>query len=388
MKIRIHVIILFFVFTIIYSLNIFAEWKKIQGPLNGMIKINGVVGFYAGTDSGVYSFNDTENTWILLQGSPKNITSLFNNMTAGTRDSGIYENIPKVGWLKWCCVSLSTINDVLYLMNNYLIATNNGLYIADLQKQNSNAYLINSSIGKVNAIAATPYDYRLSNPIGIYSTYYYIYAGTDSGIFFNRNMTDINGSNTFLQQWERINNGLKSLKITALTSPTGVYFQDTNFIFAGTEVGIYYSLNRGQNWYQYTDGKVFFDSYVTAIHYSYPYLYAATYNNGIAYIWRLPISDILPTNINKFNKFLFNKQSIEFNVSNNILKYKLSKTSDVEIRIYDLKGKVVYNTRFYNQMQGEYLFSLMQRGINAGVYILELKAVGNKIQKPINIIRR
>jgi len=381
------------IFIIMSYLQSYAKWERTSVPENGQMKINAICcgDLYAATDSSLYISYDTGATWQIINGAPKNILSLDckNFVFIGTKEEGIIEKHPGGAWIRYGLSRLGAIYSIKFILPPayFFIGTDNGIYIYDYLLSDTNQ-ITHIFYQKVKALAATYYNSYYIRPTTYTMNYYYFYASTDIGIYFaDLSFNSETKETKYIKNWSLINDSIKN--ITSLASPYDYFNSNTNIILAGTSNnGIFISFNKGLSWKEFNEGLD--ELNVTTL--CYPegnilYLFAATYTNGKASIWRRPLTDI--TSVTTIPKNIHSQASnLEFNVSNNILKYKLSKTSDVEIRIYDLKGKVIFNTRFYNQMQGEYLLSLMQRGINAGVYILELKAVGNKIQKPINIIRR
>jgi ligand-binding sensor domain-containing protein len=383
---------IFIMFLLISIGFIYGDWERIN---DSFFKNIGIIhdfskagcAIQAATDSGVFWSGDSGKTWKMMANSPKNVLSLDDNTIAGTRDSGIYDRMGDQ-WSKKGSIEISPINAIIDIWGNYIIGTNSGLYHRYYNKDSKNKFGLDYY--KINSLSSKIIKYLTVgiHPIEEIGSINNVYVGSDSGFFMAQIYVYYDSPLAGSANWQSRNNGLTNLKIRAVAAPEFEYVLLAGIILIGTEDGVFISVDTGLTWKAFNEGLGDERKNITALEYTdCSFLYAATYSNGQTTIWRRPLTDI--TSVTTIPKNIHSQVSnLEFNVSNNILKYKLSKTSDVEIRIYDLKGKVVYNTRFYNQMQGEYLFSLMQRGINAGVYILELKAVGNKIQKPINIIRR
>lgn len=370
-----------------------ADWVKVATvPINGDQKINALsIGFdstglkkaiFVGLDSGVFYSTDTGYTWVSVPGSPKNIRSLADNVAAGTLDSGFYDWWGRV-WRSDGLAGLGSINAISLPGNLFLLGTNTGVYCNVLNTKNPS--LIGLSNYKINAIATTLYNWNLALNTG----YGYIYAGTDSGVYLSNYFMQSNPTPPFVNAvWIQKNNGLPSKNISCLISalhPSSVS-QDTNYVLAGTSLGVYLSRDKAENWISFNEGLT--DKNVTALTYKdgvLSYNFVATFSNNKAVLWKRPLSEIASVSSSRFAKTTLRTEMSIF--SNSILRYTIVTAGPISIRVFDVQGGIVLSEKLQEQGIGEHTYSLAKLKMLTGNYVLEFSAGQNVIRKAFVIVR-
>lgn len=154
---------------------------------------------------------------------------------------------------------------------------------------------------------------------------------------------------------------------------------DTNIIWAGTEIGLFESLDGGVSWNYADNGlpavgiwqmKIVNDQIVLATH-----------GRGI---WTLETSEIVGTiDIAKSNiKFGVYPNPIQ---SFSTISFKLDEAQKVEISIYSLSGKLMKNI-FNEKVTGEQKVKFDRKGMVTGTYIISLKTKSGVTSRKIIVI--
>ena len=77
--------------------------------------------------------------------------------------------------------------------------------------------------------------------------------------------------------------------------------------------------------------------------------------------------------------FLYQNYPNPFN-PNTIIKFKIKRTSDVSLKIYDISGKLIDGIFYENVHTGEYQYEFDGTGLTSGVYFYRLSADGNVVE--------
>ena len=62
---------------------------------------------------------------------------------------------------------------------------------------------------------------------------------------------------------------------------------------------------------------------------------------------------------------------------NTIIKFKIKRTSDISLKIYNVGGKLIDGVFYKNVHTGEYEYEFDGKGLTSGVYFYRLSADGN-----------
>jgi hypothetical protein len=188
-----------------------------------------------------------------------------------------------------------------------------------------------------------------------------LFAGTTVGVFIS---TD-NGTS-----WTPANTGLPdSISVYSFT------FSGST-ILAGTSKGVFLSGNNGTSWADFNTGLS--ATNVGFLAYNSSNLFAGTQGGGV---WRRPQSDIPAVST---KQYVNPTEKFNISLNNMLLKYTLPATSDVSVRIFDLKGRSVFSSITRRQSTGLHTLPLTTvHGLSSGSYILEFSAGVYKVCKTI-----
>ena len=190
-----------------------------------------------------------------------------------------------------------------------------------------------------------------------------LFAGTiDAGIFLSKD----NGAS-----WKAVNNGLANLSIQSLA------VSGSN-LFAGTMgSGVFLSTNSGANWKSFNEGSINNSIYNLTI--SDTNLYAST-GNGV---WRRSLLEIA-TGVKGGQNDMPQKYLLLQNYPNpfnpiTIIKYSVSKTSFVTIKVYDILGREIKTLVNSEKLWGDYEIKFDGSNLTSGIYIYRMHA-GNFVE--------
>ena len=151
---------------------------------------------------------------------------------------------------------------------------------------------------------------------------------------------------------------------------------DTNIIWAGTEIGLFESIDNGKSWHYADNGLPAVGIWQMKIVNN--QIVLATHGRGI---WTLDVEEIVTTNNPEENNIGFNiypnpvskKSFIDFNVNS---------ITRVDISLYSLDGKKLKNIVNRN-MQGKQKIAFDRDNLLPGIYILTLKTMHGTSSKKI-----
>lgn len=164
-------------------------------------------------------------------------------------------------------------------------------------------------------VAGGPSDFRVDALLIIGEK---VYAGTDGGGVFMSSDYGIN--------WTEVNDGLESSFVLSLDTAAG-------YLYAGTESGIFYSPNQGTRWINLNDG-IMTGMDVLAISASEHYIVAGTYTG----LWKRLLSDLVELDM---THFISNPQITLYPNPSNSLMHISSSIQFSIAKIYDVKGNLL-----------------------------------------------
>ena len=336
---------------------------------------------FAGTnDSGVYFSTNNGLSWTQTALNNQTIWSLAlsgNNVFAGTSFNGVYHSTNN--GLNWNQTSLNnkTIysliingNSIFAGTNDYgvYLSTNNGLNWNQTSLYNQVVWSLASSGNNIFAGTSSngvylSTDNGLSwtqtslNNLFIFSLTIsgnYIFAGTDYGVYFSTN-NGLSWAQTFLN-----NHWINSLAV------------NENNVFAGTYYGVYLSTNNGTNWLQRNEGfpvDISIESFCIINN----YIIAGTDYNSV---WRRYLPELVgvkkKSNSTPSNIQLFQNYPNPFNPYSKI-KMQIAKLGEVQLKIYDILGRVVATLVNEKLQPGTYEVEFDGSNYPSGIYFYTLK---------------
>lgn len=159
-----------------------------------------------------------------------------------------------------------------------------------------------------------------------------------------------------------------------------------NYLFAGTENGIFLTTNNGLNWIQKNQG---FDTVrsVGELFIANNYIFAGTFEQSI---WRRPLSEII--GIQKISSEVPTKYSLLQNYPNpfnpsTIIRYEIPKSCFVKLVIYDILGKEVEILVNEKQNEGTYEVTFYVSKYQSGVYFYKLETENYSETKKMLLIK-
>ncbi|MEZ4919786.1 MAG: T9SS type A sorting domain-containing protein [Saprospiraceae bacterium] len=163
--------------------------------------------------------------------------------------------------------------------------------------------------------------------------------------------------------WQNISNGLPNVPVNAI-----LYDEETNFLFVGTDIGVYYTDADEINWQVFGEGlpNVYvFDLKVRAATRT---LYIGTHGRGVwsADLTQLPVGTETLADSGQRTKLYPNPASsrVYFNSAN-------PHRADFQLRVMDVHGRQVLEQNWKNQAIGELSFST--QFLSNGIYYVELR---------------
>jgi hypothetical protein len=238
-----------------------------------------------------------------------------------------------------------TNNDYMYLAidGSFWYTTNAG----ELWLQSD----LNLGSGRINSIAVHPAD---PSKIAIATTNNQkIYVSTDNGLTFTPIRWDLPAFASLAVVWQ--NNGNDGL-------------------YVGMNYGVYYTDNDlGNSWTLFNNGLPNVRINELEINTADNKIYAATYGRGL---WR---SNLYDSNLSVDN-FEFDELSMYPNPAKNEVNIKWNTTEDVNVRIYNLQGKLIF---FSKNVKFSETFKIDVSPFEAGTYFVKLNTDKGEITKKL-----
>jgi photosystem II stability/assembly factor-like uncharacterized protein len=399
--------------TIFLTADTGASWSQINISLKNVDIFTLAVSdkyIFAGTQGrGIFLSDNDGDSWTAanngLSGRGLLINTIFpnnNNVFVGTYGAGIF--LSKNNGVSWSPMNNGlnqyglSVNAIAKIGTTIIIGTDNnsgGFYLSDDTGNSWKARHINiSSISAVTSLAVNGNNiFAGTSTLGVFrssdsgkawvpdtigltsknitsllikdST---IFAGTNTGGVFK---SKINGSS-----WTAANNGLSDPYVTALTTVGDTIFLGTGYMSGG----VYFSSNNGDSWVSMNDGMTNGQIYGLAV--KGRNIFAGTLGNSV---WRRSLNNLV--SIKPYDSRIQNSWENIINLRNRILQYSLPKSCFISIRVYDIKGKLIYSVANNMQSAGLHSLSLSTMNFSSGSYIIEFDLGGYKTQKCIPVIR-
>ena len=394
-----------FVLVIHFTFNIDnceAQWVQVSSGINTSMNIYSLIAIgsniFAGSDSGVYFSTNNGTSWTKTALNNKIVYSLAavgNVLYAGTGSSGVLSS-PNNG-ANWTQTSMNTQTVYSLLVNGNIIfagASGNGVYytttsgtswvltnlgshtVLSLAASGTNIYAGTSLAGIYRSTnngvnwAQTSMSSSSFKSLAISSSYYYAGAYSLSGSNGIYRSTD-GGSWTLV--------GLNSINVLALIA-------SGNYIFAGTDNGIYESTNYGTNWIIKNQG-ITTVPHMEALLIPNNYVFAGS--NG-ASVWRRPLEDFI--GIKNISTEIPSEYSLSqnypnpFNPTTNI-RFEIPKSGNVNLVVIDALGREIETLVNEKQSAGIYEATFDASAYPSGVYFYKLTTDGFNETKRMILIK-
>lgn len=313
---------------------------------------------FAGTfGGGVFISVDSGSSWSAASGGLSNLyINCFyfsgNNIYTGTSDTlgnsgGVFAST-NYG-TNWSFAGLSGLSvRALIASGNFLLAGTgyNGTSGGIFRTSNGGANWIISNYG----LPGFGLEVNHLSSIGAN-----IYAGTGTGVYLSIN----NGGS-----WESISLQLSNVRVLSIA-------QFNSNLFAGTPNGVYVTTNYGVNWNLRNQGFVS-GIYVRKLLTAGINLYAGTKEHSV---WRRDANEII--GIRKTSEVVPDKFFLGQNYPNPFnnkskIKYEIFETASVDITVFDVKGKKIFNLAEGNHSAGAYEIIFDGSKLASGVYFYKL----------------
>jgi photosystem II stability/assembly factor-like uncharacterized protein len=172
--------------------------------------------------------------------------------------------------------------------------------------------------------------------------------------------------------WTNINNGLSG----------GAYaFAATgNNLFAGTGGGVFLTTNNGDLWTSVNTGLTDMSIASLAVNNGYVFAGSSTGN-----IWRRPLSEMVAV---RYTQGPLQTQKA-FNLHldcNNILKYTLGEDASVSLKVYDIRGRLIFSSANNRQSTGPHSLLLSAGRLSSGSYVVDFTAGSFRTQKRVAVM--
>jgi len=163
--------------------------------------------------------------------------------------------------------------------------------------------------------------------------------------------------------------------------------RDRKILYIATDIGVMVSYNDGQYWQILGTG---YPSYIPVhdltFHEPTLKLVAWTHGRSSFSIMLPPISGIHHNGNNEISFKLYDNYPNPFNGST-VIKYSLSKQSQIKFSIYDITGRLILNLDEGKKSSGTYNHILNLQNHSSGVYILKLEVNNYSSTKKLVLIR-
>lgn len=203
-----------------------------------------------------------------------------------------------------------------------------------------------------------------------------VYA-TVSGFRWDEALPHVYKSIDLGETWESISGNLPELPVNQMV----IDYEDSNEIIVGTDAGIYMTIDGGENWESITGNLPMVPVVSFKLIPETKDLYAATY--GIS-TYKINLNDVnvgVQNIANSNNDFslLWIKSDVNYiQLENNV-------STHFEMKIYNLAGQVVYQSKLGQLNTGKYQFEIPLSLKQNAVYIIEITSDSEKESIKVNI---
>ncbi len=159
-------------------------------------------------------------------------------------------------------------------------------------------------------------------------------------------------------------------------SALSLVWQDNHMdgLYLGMNYGVYYIDNSSTEWENFNNNLPNVMINELEINYADNRLYAATYGRGI---WSSPVFD---KTLSTKNNNLLTSVKIFPNPSVDFINIQLNKQLKTSIRLYDLKGQMIY---FSKDISSESTYQMQTHNLTSGTYFLKINNKNGTIIKKI-----
>ncbi|MBL0106982.1 MAG: T9SS type A sorting domain-containing protein [Ignavibacteria bacterium] len=181
------------------------------------------------------------------------------------------------------------------------------------------------------------------------------------------------------QTWSDISNNLPDAPVNAFAIDP----LRTNVLFAGSDVGCYYSTNTGQSWQFLGSGLPMVSVYDMKIHPTAYYLAIGTHGRSM---YKIDLNTIIGINSNE--QLTASDYKLEQNFPNpfnpeTTIKYSVSRKSFVQIKVYDISGKLINSLVAKELSAGSYSAvwngkDITGNNVSSGIYFYNMTIDGVK----------
>ncbi|MBK9404952.1 MAG: T9SS type A sorting domain-containing protein [Ignavibacteria bacterium] len=181
------------------------------------------------------------------------------------------------------------------------------------------------------------------------------------------------------QTWSDISNNLPDAPVNAFAIDP----LRTNVLFAGSDVGCYYSTNTGQSWQFLGSGLPMVSVYDMKIHPTAYYLAIGTHGRSM---YKIDLNTIIGINSNE--QLTASDYKLEQNFPNpfnpeTTIKYSVSRKSFVQIKVYDISGKLINSLVAKELSAGSYSAvwngkDITGNNVSSGIYFYNMTINGGK----------
>ncbi|MBK7254389.1 MAG: T9SS type A sorting domain-containing protein [Ignavibacteria bacterium] len=181
------------------------------------------------------------------------------------------------------------------------------------------------------------------------------------------------------QTWSDISNNLPDAPVNAFAIDP----LRTNVLFAGSDVGCYYSTNTGQSWQFLGSGLPMVSVYDMKIHPTAYYLAIGTHGRSM---YKIDLNTIIGINSNE--QLSASDYKLEQNFPNpfnpeTTIKYSVSRKSFVQIKVYDISGRLINSLVAKELSAGSYSAvwngkDITGNNVSSGIYFYNMTIDGVK----------
>ncbi len=181
------------------------------------------------------------------------------------------------------------------------------------------------------------------------------------------------------QTWSDISNNLPDAPVNAFAIDP----LRTNVLFAGSDVGCYYSTNTGQSWQFLGSGLPMVSVYDMKIHPTAYYLAIGTHGRSM---YKIDLNTIIGINSNE--QLTASDYKLEQNFPNpfnpeTTIKYSVSRKSFVQIKVYDISGRLINSLVAKALIAGSYSAvwngkDITGNNVSSGIYFYNMTIDGSK----------
>jgi hypothetical protein len=176
------------------------------------------------------------------------------------------------------------------------------------------------------------------------------------------------------QTWTDISSNLPDAPVNAFDIDPN----RPNVLFVGSDVGAYVSFNSGGSWQFLGSGLPMVSVYDFKIHPTANYLVAGTHGRSMYKIDLAQVVGVQQTSAEvPEGYYLSQNYPNPFNPSTKI-SYRLSAADNVELKVYDITGKIITSLVNAKQSAGSYEVEFNAAGLSSGVYFYALIVNGQQ----------